>query len=57
MTKEIWKDIKDYEGYYQISNYGRVKSLPRKKKNGKNTFTFTKEKIRKVQINKKRFYF
>ena len=27
MIKEIWKDIKDYEGLYQISNYGRVKSL------------------------------
>lgn len=24
---EIWKNIKDYEGLYQISNYGRVKSL------------------------------
>lgn len=24
---EIWKDIKDYEGLYQISNLGRVKSL------------------------------
>jgi len=27
---EIWKDIKGYEGFYQISNYGRVKSLERK---------------------------
>ena len=27
--KEIWKDIKGYEGYYQISNFGRVKSLDR----------------------------
>lgn len=27
---EIWKDIKNYEGLYQISNYGRVKSLERK---------------------------
>jgi len=27
--KEIWKDILNYEGYYQISNYGRVKSLKR----------------------------
>lgn len=27
---EIWKDIKDYEGIYQVSNLGRVKSLPRK---------------------------
>jgi len=26
---EIWKDIKDYEGLYQISNLGRVKSLAR----------------------------
>lgn len=25
--KEIWKDIKDYEGLYQVSNLGRVKSL------------------------------
>ena len=24
---EIWKDIKDYEGLYQVSNIGRVKSL------------------------------
>lgn len=27
--KEIWKDIKGYEGYYQISNFGRVKSVER----------------------------
>lgn len=26
---EIWKDIKDYEGIYQISNLGMVKSLNR----------------------------
>jgi hypothetical protein len=24
---EVWKDIKDYEGNYQVSNFGRVKSL------------------------------
>lgn len=27
--KEIWKDIKGYKGYYQVSNLGRVKSLDR----------------------------
>lgn len=27
MNKEIWKDIKDYEGLYQVSNLGRVKRL------------------------------
>lgn len=26
---EIWKPIKDYEGLYQVSNLGRVKSLER----------------------------
>lgn len=25
--KEIWKDIEGYEGQYQVSNLGRVKSL------------------------------
>lgn len=27
MEKEIWKDIKSYEGLYQVSNFGRVRSL------------------------------
>lgn len=27
MTEEIWKDITGYEGLYQVSNLGRVKSL------------------------------
>lgn len=26
---EIWKDISDYEGVYQVSNMGRIKSLRR----------------------------
>ena len=24
---EIWKDIKGYEGYYQVSNLGSIKRL------------------------------
>lgn len=27
MNKEIWKDIPNYEGLYQISNLGRIKSV------------------------------
>ena len=26
--EEVWKDIEGYEGLYQVSNFGRVKSLP-----------------------------
>lgn len=26
---EVWKDIKGYEGYYQVSNFGNVRSLDR----------------------------
>lgn len=26
--EEIWKDVIGYEGYYQVSNIGRVKRLP-----------------------------
>lgn len=29
MAEEMWKDIKDYEGLYQVSSYGRVRSLDR----------------------------
>ena len=28
--EEIWKDIPSYEGYYQVSNLGNFRSLPRK---------------------------
>ena len=30
MNTEIWKDIPGYEGSYQASSYGRIKSLSRK---------------------------
>lgn len=39
---EIWKDIEDYEGIYQVSNLGRVKSLAR-------TVYMTDAKIRKTR--------
>lgn len=32
MQTEIWKDIPGFEGLYQASTLGRIKSLPRKKK-------------------------
>lgn len=41
---EVWKDIQGYEGMYQVSNLGRVKSLSRKIKNNDGFFT-SEEKI------------
>ena len=33
MEKEVWRDVKGYEGLYQVSNKGRVKALPRERVN------------------------
>jgi len=51
--EEIWKDIKGYEGLYQVSNMGRVKSLERTviRKNGRK-FT-VRERILKPFPNHK----
>lgn len=45
--KEIFKDIPNYEGLYQISNYGRVKTSKRER---------VKPGIKKTFINKKNGY-
>lgn len=37
-TSEIWKDIKGYEGLYQVSNFGRIRSLTRQVENGKGLY-------------------
>lgn len=49
---EIWKDIKNYEGLYQVSNLGRVKSLERLDALGHRL----KEKILKPGINQYGYY-
>lgn len=41
---EIWKDVPGYEGIYQVSDLGRVKSLLRKKWNG-TSYHYINEKI------------
>lgn len=45
--EEVWKDIEGYEGLYQVSNKGRVKSL--------NYNKTKKEKILKPIINSNRY--
>lgn len=52
---EIWKDIPGFEGLYQVSNQGRVKSLPRSIWNGKGLFT-SSEKILKPNTLAKGYF-
>lgn len=44
---EIWKDINGYEGLYQVSSFGQVKSLGRitESKNQTKTFNFRRKEI------------
>lgn len=49
---EQWKAIKNYEGYYQISNYGNVMSLDRTYIDTINRVVFRKGKEQKKHIRK-----
>jgi len=53
---EIYKDIKGYEGIYQISNLGNVKSLSRLVNNHSGFKKNIKEKILKNNISKTGYY-
>ena len=48
---EIWRDIKGYEGLYQVSNYGRVKSLERYVKYPNGNGRLIKSKLLKLNPN------
>lgn len=48
---EVWRDIKGYEGLYQVSNLGRVKSLKRKYINQYGEFGEKEEFIKMQKLN------
>lgn len=52
--KEIWKDVENYEGFYQISNLGRVRSVDRYVNGNHITcdFQLMKGKILKLRNNR-----
>lgn len=61
MESEIWKDIPNYEGLYQVSNIGRVRSLDRRVRNKNYTqlkkgiilkFYFSKNGYHRVKLSK-----
>lgn len=47
--EEIWKDIENYEGLYQVSNLGRIRSVDRVIKNNNNIYHNLKGCILKQQ--------
>jgi hypothetical protein len=51
MESEIWKDIPGYEGYYQASNFGKIKSLDRHVYNPRKKPKFCKGKILNTCVN------
>lgn len=48
---EQWVPIKGYEGYYEISNMGRVKALARKVKAKSSSYIILPEEIRLNRLN------
>lgn len=54
--KEEWRDIKGYEGFYKVSSFGRVLSLPKKRNivvfNKATAIAYTKERILKGRKDK-----
>lgn len=53
MGQEIWKDIKGYEGLYQVSNYGKIKSLSRHIIRINGNYLIDKDKLLKQKKNPK----
>jgi hypothetical protein len=53
---EIWLPVKWYEGLYEVSNLGRVKTLPRLRVNGAAKLITTKERLLSNCINSSGYY-
>ena len=54
--EEVWKDIPGYEGMYQVSNMGRVKSLPRVVDRGKWGKRLVNERPKTPTLGKDGYY-
>jgi len=48
---EIWKDVRAYRGLYEVSNLGRIKSLPKKAIGRNGSLRKLKERILKSTKN------
>jgi hypothetical protein len=52
LPNEIWKDVIGYDGYYEISNLGRIKSLPRLRITPTGGEGYTKSKILSISVSR-----
>ena len=57
--EELWKPIKDYEGLYEISNLGRIRSLDRyiKSRSSRGEMQFKKGTVLKQKFNRVTGYY
>lgn len=53
LLNEEWRDVSGYEGMYQVSNLGRLKSLERYVRHSANNISLKKEHIFNVGISNK----
>lgn len=55
-TVEVWKDIEGYEGLYQVSSFGRVKSMARITSSPSGRWRPLKERIMSQKISNEGYY-
>ncbi len=55
MNKETWKDIPKFEGLYQASTYGRIRSVSHIRRNGTGKY-MQKGKVLNFNINHSGYY-
>lgn len=51
-SKEIWKDVIGFEGLYQVSSEGRIRSCDRYVSNGKGSTTLLRSRVLKQKMNR-----
>lgn len=56
MENEIWKPVVGFEGLYEVSSYGRVRTVLHYTKRGNSDHALVKERILKFFLSRKGYY-
>jgi len=54
--KQEWKDIQGFEGYYQVNNFGIIRSLSREVKHSKGGYKDVPGNVMKLTLSKSGYY-